>query len=941
MAFRTCRVGLHGRNQENFEEVDYRVIREARIETLKMMSQTRPEVFERIKNENPDVEFIVRLWDDRMGVGHHPTPEQFVERMTPIMRQQRPFATKFEIHNEPNHLQRYEGWGQEDDDARDFNNWYQQVFKLLKQACPWASLGFPGLAVPHRDLEWVEICRPSVDMSDFLGVHCYWQTTPQQPRNHLSDFWGLRFKYYHEKFPDKIIDLLEVGNSNAQSGLPISDEELAQQLVEYFQELFKYSYLDSASPFILSSPDPTWDSFAWRKTSGEIKPVIAAVRDMPRPPLKPASIPVVVPERLFQETGQTVRGPFLDFFNLHGLDICGYPISPVVQEDGLPVQYFQRVVLEQFQPQQIRLRLAGTQVIELRQRVQQLENQIAQAPDGGAPLVPPIKDIATTLPQHASKRYPERPESQIDSIVIHHTALDPQIGPERIATVLIRDRDMPGIAYHYFIAADGTIYQTQPLTALTNHAAQFSGNSVGIAFAGAFTDAIPTQEQLKAGGQLCAYLMHTLNIKRDNIKGLSELIAHQSPGRQWLEGQRWKDRLMAAIDEALTTAGVEPSPAEEQVTALQAQIKELEQQLATANQAANQADTLQSRIQELEGQLAAANQAAAQVDTLQSRIQELEGQLAAANQTASQVSVLQSRIQELERQLAATDGTFRVVPQPTIDVVIDDLTKHPTERYQQRERSKINLIVLHHSAVPASVGAARIATYQVEKQGWPGVGFHYFIYADGRIEQTQPLEVVAYHAGDVNPISVGVCLAGNFTDQPPSDAQLLATSQLTAWLLQELNLPLEAVHPHKDYVVTACPGNQWDSGAKWEDQLHRQVQDALAGAGPVSATPGQKPLGHYVLFWQTPENWAREDFFGAENYIGRFRPTVGFSVDDAMRAEYVTIVGGPLGVSSQTEALLRAAGSKVERVAGDNFAETKGLLDQMAEQGKRFLTLGE
>ena len=136
MAVRTCRVGLHGRNYESFDEVDYQIVREARIETLKMMSQTHPDVFKRLKSENPDIEFIVRLWDDRMGVGHHPTPEQFVERMLPIMERLRPFATKFEIHNEPNHLQRYEGWGQDDADARNFNQWYRQVFQLLKQRCP-------------------------------------------------------------------------------------------------------------------------------------------------------------------------------------------------------------------------------------------------------------------------------------------------------------------------------------------------------------------------------------------------------------------------------------------------------------------------------------------------------------------------------------------------------------------------------------------------------------------------------------------------------------------------------------------------------------------------------------------------------------------------------------------------------------------------------------
>ncbi len=98
-------------------------------------------------------------------------------------------------------------------------------------------------------------------------------------------------------------------------------------------------------------------------------------------------------------------------------------------------------------------------------------------------------------------------------------------------------------------------------------------------------------------------------------------------------------------------------------------------------------------------------------------------------------------------------------------------------------------------------------------------------------------------------------------------------------------------------------------------------------------------MGHYVLLWQTPDDWAKEDYLGAQNYIGRFRVTVGFSIDDAMQAQYVSIVGGPLGVSSEAEALLRAAGCKVERVAGDTFEETKELLDKMAEEGERFLTL--
>jgi N-acetyl-anhydromuramyl-L-alanine amidase AmpD len=892
MAVRSCRVGLHGRNAELFQEVDYQVVRQAHIETLKMMSLTKPEVFKRLQSENSGIEFIVRLWDDRMGTGHHPTPEQFVERMAPLMDPLRPYATKFEIHNEPNHLQRYEGWGQEDADARDFNTWYQQVFKLLKARCPWAMLGFPGLAIPHRDLEWVEICRPSVELSDFLCVHCYWQTTPDQPRNHLVDFWGLRFKYYHDKFPTKTIDLTEVGNSNAQGGLAINDQEIAKQYLEYFQELFNYSYVNSADPFILSSPDSTWDSFAWRKASGEIKPVVAAIGAMSRPTLQPAQAKPVVRERFFEITQQTVSGPFLDFFDKYGLDICGYPISAQFDDGGIQVQYFQRVVPEEFQPGQIRLRLAGTDVMTLRQRGAELEATIAQlqaqAQAGGVVLFTPptITDISGQLPQHPTKRYPTRPAADINTIVIHHTAVPASVGPERIASALISNRDLPGISYHYFVAADGTLYQTQPLTALTQHAYQFSAASVGVAFAGDFTDAIPTSQQLQAGGQLCAYLMRTLNISRDAIKGLSELVTHQSPGRQWLQGQKWKDMLLAQVDQALTAA-----PVSGQVASLQARIADLEKQLAAARSAA---DAAGARIADLEKQLAA-----------------------------------------VPPQPAGAGG----VAQPAIEDISGTLPQHPTARYQTRPVSAIQSIVLHHSAVPASVGAAQIAKYQVDKQGWPGIGFHYFVTDDGHLQQTQPLEVIAYHAGDANnPSSLGICLAGNFTDQPPSAAELAGTSQLVAWLLYKLNLPVEAIHAHKDYIATACPGNQWDNGARWGDQFRQQVQDALAGVGAAAPGAGVKALGHYMLFWQTVDDWARDDFLGAQTYIGRFRVTAGFSVDDAKQAEYVTIVGGPLGVSPAAESLLRTAGCKVERVAGATTAETKQLLDQMAQQGKRFLT---
>jgi len=109
-------------------------------------------------------------------------------------------------------------------------------------------------------------------------------------------------------------------------------------------------------------------------------------------------------------------------------------------------------------------------------------------------------------------------------------------------------------------------------------------------------------------------------------------------------------------------------------------------------------------------------------------------------------------------------------------------------------------------------------------------------------------------------------------------------------------------------------------------------------SGPVSVT--EKPIGHYVLFYQFPDGaWAEQDWLNARNYIAAFKPTCGFSMDDAMRAQYVTIVGGAGGVSMETEERLRVAGCQVDRVAGKDEAETKRKLDDLAEVGKRFLSL--
>jgi hypothetical protein len=305
IASRTCRVGVHGRNQEDFADRDFEVIRQARLEAVKMMSQTRPAVFERIKRENPDAEIITRLHDDRINSGGHPSPGDFAARMVPILAALRPYCAKFQVANEPNHAARYEGWGSTDDDARNFNGWFLEVYDQLKQAHPWAKIGFPGLAVPdfaHRDHAWLGICGPAIQRADWLGVHCYWQTPPDRPSVMLDEAFGLTFKYYHQQYPNKVLEILECGNSNIQrppgDPWPISPEAVAGEYVTWLREVFKYPYINSASFFILSSQDAAhWSFFSWRTEDNWVKPVVSRIRDMQRPAYQPASAGAPVPSK--------------------------------------------------------------------------------------------------------------------------------------------------------------------------------------------------------------------------------------------------------------------------------------------------------------------------------------------------------------------------------------------------------------------------------------------------------------------------------------------------------------------------------------------------------------------------------------------------------------------------------------------------------------------
>lgn len=171
---------------------------------------------------------------------------------------------------------------------------------------------------------------------------------------------------------------------------------------------------------------------------------------------------------------------------------------------------------------------------------------------------------------------------------------------------------------------------------------------------------------------------------------------------------------------------------------------------------------------------------------------------------------------------------------PSIEDIVDQLPKHPTKQYATRDLGAIDYITVHHSATGPTATPETIARYHVESRDWPGIAYHYLVYYDGRIYQTNYLETVSYHDTENAP-SVGLCLVGNFTSAPPTVAQLAATRRLVEYLRDRL--PGVIARPHRQVSQTACPGATW--AAWWEAATGAPVP--VVGTGEAPATIDMLP----------------------------------------------------------------------------------------------------
>ena len=147
--------------------------------------------------------------------------------------------------------------------------------------------------------------------------------------------------------------------------------------------------------------------------------------------------------------------------------------------------------------------------------------------------------------------------------------------------------------------------------------------------------------------------------------------------------------------------------------------------------------------------------------------------------------------------------------------VVYDLTKkiatHSAKKYARRELSEITTLVLHHSAHP-SMDVYDIANFHVcedylQKEGAPGIAYHFIIDFEGRIVQTNSLDRISWHVSQNNDYTLGICVLGNFKKKKLPKKQQKGLNQLIELLKGKF--PNLLIKKHSDFKRTACPSYEY------------------------------------------------------------------------------------------------------------------------------------
>ena len=165
-------------------------------------------------------------------------------------------------------------------------------------------------------------------------------------------------------------------------------------------------------------------------------------------------------------------------------------------------------------------------------------------------------------------------------------------------------------------------------------------------------------------------------------------------------------------------------------------------------------------------------------------------------------------------------------------------------------RKSTEVIILHHMA---GNGTAQDIHRIHKGNGWPGIGYHFFVRKDGSIYRGRSENRVGTHTAGHNSNSIGVCFEGNFETDTMGQAQFNAGVELLEYLLDKYgDIPVKR---HKDFNATACPGKNFPF-------------ERMKGGADMTQEKFNEMAGNWLasLGKQAPSNWSAESREWAESH---------------------------------------------------------------------------
>ncbi|MDO5478121.1 MAG: peptidoglycan recognition family protein [Clostridia bacterium] len=126
--------------------------------------------------------------------------------------------------------------------------------------------------------------------------------------------------------------------------------------------------------------------------------------------------------------------------------------------------------------------------------------------------------------------------------------------------------------------------------------------------------------------------------------------------------------------------------------------------------------------------------------------------------------------------------------------------------------------MIHHRAGDGDVLSIHNAHL---KNGWSGIGYHFYVRKDGSIYRGRPIEKIGAHAEGNNLDSVGICFEGNFEKEDMQKTQVDAGKMLVAHIQECYGRKLDLLM-HKELSATLCPGKKFPF-----DKIKRVSEDAV------------------------------------------------------------------------------------------------------------------